>query len=182
MPKTDSIYSLAVEICAHGGGDPVQVAEILRPEIERLTREHQKALRAFYDLFGRLRLTMINEATLEECLDSGKAKIDLLYEAVAEVRNRVLEQTLKECEKERDAWKGDFNMYRSAWLREMGGYIVRKTYEIDGFVLRTQEIYEKARKWDEMQRRIDAKLHDPFYDVPDLEAERVLAGKEERNG
>lgn len=41
----------------------------------------QKGLRAFYELFGRLGLTMINEATLEECLNAGTAEIDRLHEA-----------------------------------------------------------------------------------------------------
>ena len=92
------------------------------------------------------------------------------FQAGAESSADALEQAreaIRKAESERDAWKGEFNMYRSAWLREIGGSIIRKTHEIDGFVLKTQEVYDKARKWDAMQRRIDAKLHDPFYSVPE---------------
>ena len=41
-----------------------------------------------------------------------------------------------------DDWKRTFNMYRSAWLREIGGVIRNKSHEIDGFVGRTRDIYQ----------------------------------------
>lgn len=47
--------------------------------------------------------------------------------------------------RERDDWKRDFNMYRTAWLREIGGVIRSKAHEIYGFVLRTREIYSQYR-------------------------------------
>src|SRR5271163_2728276 len=45
-----------------------------------------------------------------------------------------------------------FDQYRNAWLREMGGVIVPKRWEIDGFVLRAEEIYEKAKLVDRMKQ------------------------------
>lgn len=45
-----------------------------------------------------------------------------------------------------------FDQYRNAWLREMGGVIVPKHWEIDGFVLRAEEIYEKAKLVDRMKQ------------------------------
>ena|SRR5256885_16315825 len=37
-------------------------------------------------------------------------------------------------------WRSSFHMYRTAWLREIGGRIVPKSHEIDGFVLRTRQL------------------------------------------
>jgi hypothetical protein len=45
-----------------------------------------------------------------------------------------------------------FEQYRHAWLREMGGVIRPKRWEIDGFVLRQRDIYEKAKLVDRMKR------------------------------
>jgi len=45
-----------------------------------------------------------------------------------------------------------FQMYRTAWLREMGGVIVPKHWEIDGFVLRARDIYEKAQLVDRIKK------------------------------
>ena len=44
----------------------------------------QTALRAFYDLFGQLGMTMINEATLEQCLVCGINEIGELRKSEAE--------------------------------------------------------------------------------------------------
>jgi len=44
-----------------------------------------------------------------------------------------------------------FKQYRGAWLREMGGVIRPKHWEIDGFVLRARDIYEKAQLVDRMK-------------------------------
>jgi hypothetical protein len=51
-------------------------------------------------------------------------------------------------------WCSEFNKYRGAWLREMGGEIRRKTHEIDGFVLRTRDIYEGYKQVPELKKRI----------------------------
>lgn len=45
-----------------------------------------------------------------------------------------------------------FDQYRGAWLREMGGVIRPKHWEIDGFVLRMRDIYEKAQLVDRMKQ------------------------------
>jgi hypothetical protein len=84
-----------------------------------------------------------------------------------EPRITELEVQLEETKKDALAWKREFDMYRRAWLREIGGVIANKTHEIDGFVLRTHEIYEKSRKWDAEQAKIQMRLRDAFYDVPD---------------
>jgi hypothetical protein len=76
---------------------------------------------------------------------------------------------VKGLEVERDAalkdsksWQSEFNMWRNAWLREIGGVIRNKHHEIDGFVLRTRDIYEKACKFDKLSA---PKV--PFADVPE---------------
>lgn len=45
-----------------------------------------------------------------------------------------------------------FDTYRNAWLREMGGVIRPKHWEIDGFVLRMRDIYEKAQLVDRIKQ------------------------------
>lgn len=45
-----------------------------------------------------------------------------------------------------------FEMYKNAWLREMGGVIRPKWHPIDGFVLRAQDIYEKAKEVDRIKK------------------------------
>jgi hypothetical protein len=51
-----------------------------------------------------------------------------------------------------------FEQYRTAWLREMGGVIRPKHWEIDGFVLRMRDIYEKAQLVDRMKQLMVKKL------------------------
>ena len=51
-----------------------------------------------------------------------------------------------------------FEQYRNAWLREMGGVIRPKHWEIDGFVLRMRDIYEKAQLVDRMKQIMVKKL------------------------
>lgn len=53
-----------------------------------------------------------------------------------------------------------FEMFRGAWLREMGGVIRPKHWEIDGFVLRMRDIYEKAQLVDRMKQIMVKRLHD----------------------
>jgi len=45
-----------------------------------------------------------------------------------------------------------YDTYFRAWLREIGGVIVPKTHQIDGFVLRTRGIYEKAQLVDRIKK------------------------------
>jgi hypothetical protein len=65
--------------------------------------------------------------------------------------------------RQRDQWEDSFNMYRTAWLREIGGVIDRKSHEIDGFVLRTRRIYEQSKKW--IAHENGVLLKDPFASV-----------------
>ena len=53
---------------------------------------------------------------------------------------------------------GLFNMYMMAWLREMGGVIRPKFHQIDGFVLRARDIYEKAQLVDRIKQIMLAEL------------------------
>ncbi len=53
-----------------------------------------------------------------------------------------------------------FDQYRGAWLREMGGVIRPKSWEIDGFVLRMRDIYEKAQLVDRMKQIMVKKLNE----------------------
>lgn len=57
-----------------------------------------------------------------------------------------LEREVIRLNKELAAWKDNFYMYRGAWLREIGGYIRRKSHEIDGFVLRTRDALKEAEE------------------------------------
>lgn len=70
------------------------------------------------------------------------------------VRKAVAEKEtqIHQLEKELKSWRSEFHMWRSAWLREIGGVIRNKHYEIDGFVLRTRDIYEKAQRFDRMDK------------------------------
>lgn len=43
-------------------------------------------------------------------------------------------------------WQRHFDMYRGAWLREIGGVIRTKAHEIDGFVLRTRDVIREAEE------------------------------------
>lgn len=71
-------------------------------------------------------------------------------------------------------WKREFEMYRSAWLREMGGKLCHKTHDIDAFVKTMKYHYERSQKWDAYENRLLNR--DPFWMVPappESEAERM---------
>jgi hypothetical protein len=57
-----------------------------------------------------------------------------------------LEREIIRLNKEIHDWQREFNMWRGAWLREIGGVIRRKSWEIDGFVLRTRDVIAEAEK------------------------------------
>lgn len=57
-----------------------------------------------------------------------------------------LEREIIRLNDESRVWRYNFNMYRSAWLREIGGYIRSKAHEIDGFVLRTRDALKEAEE------------------------------------
>lgn len=79
-------------------------------------------------------------------LDNRQAPLQSKIEML-QAQSDHFEQLSRRLENDRDLWKQEHMMYRFAWLREIGGVIVRKTHEIDGFVLRTREVYEAAQKW-----------------------------------
>ena len=45
-----------------------------------------------------------------------------------------------------------FDLYMHSWLRNIGGVIRPKHHQIDGFALRTQDIYEKAKLVDRIKK------------------------------
>lgn len=63
------------------------------------------------------------------------------------------------------SWKHELDMYRDAWLREMGGTIIAKSHDIDGFVLRARQIYQQAQRWIAYENGILNR--DPFWMVPE---------------
>jgi hypothetical protein len=77
--------------------------------------------------------------------------------------------------KEAHDWKSTFEMYRGAWLREMGGTIIHKSHEIDGFVLRAQQIYKQAENWIAHSNGLLAR--DPFWMIPEPPAPTDATGE-----
>jgi hypothetical protein len=75
---------------------------------------------------------------------------DLLDEFIAQFAK--VEAELKQIKNEYEKVSYNFDVYRKAWKRELGGYLVPKTHEIDALVLTTQMIvkmrdeYSKALK------------------------------------
>jgi hypothetical protein len=61
------------------------------------------------------------------------------------------------------ALERNFRIYRQAWLRELGGKLIRKSHEIDAFVLTTRWLYERAQKWIAYENGLAKR--DPFWMV-----------------
>lgn len=59
--------------------------------------------------------------------------------------------------------QSQFEMYRTAWLREMGGKLIHKSFDIDALVLTTQFHYANSQRWQAFQHRIASR--DPFWMV-----------------
>lgn len=55
-----------------------------------------------------------------------------------------LEQKILELTKDRDDWKHEWEIYKGAWLRELGGYFRNKHHLIDALVVSTRELRERA--------------------------------------
>lgn len=95
-------------------------------------------------------------------------KISDINFQVFELEKKVQDQAQSMTESERDEWRyllqtvisaalgwhSEFRMYRNAWLREMGGIIRAKAHEIDGFVLRTRDIFELSEQVPGLKKRI----------------------------
>ena len=120
-------------------------------------------------ILGRTTIERVaNEGQLDTENVAFVAADELFHQNPYATHARELLQARLAQEKERDEWrhlittvisaaKGWFHehdMYRGAWLREMGGEIRRKTHEIDGFVLRTRDIYEGYKQVPELKQRI----------------------------
>ena len=72
-----------------------------------------------------------------------------LHEAERENRElRVAEENLADYAKR---YFELFDMYMHSWLRNIGGVIRPKHHQIDGFALRTEDIYQKAKLVDRIK-------------------------------
>lgn len=96
-----------------------------------------------------------NDAALIDC-DPKQVDTSLKSygETLAEAEVARLEKERDAALKDVDGWKREFNIWRSAWLREIGGTIRNKHHEIDGFVLRTRDIYELSKRAEAAEARI----------------------------
>jgi len=82
--------------------------------------------------------------------------------------SKKLAYRLEGMEKDRDIWKGAYEMYQSAWVRELGGYAkYQHKHQIDALVISTREMREKAVQWDRQETMLLNK--DPFWNVPEPE-------------
>ena len=97
------------------------------------------------EMAGKVRLAEKEVTALRESVSRLEAERDESRDAVVRLffgLARQYDWTVKD----RDGRLREFNMWRSAWLREIGGVIRHKHHEIDGFVLRTRDIYEHWQK------------------------------------
>jgi HEPN domain-containing protein len=65
---------------------------------------------------------------------------------LAETGIKVFERKFKDAERLANDWRHEFNMYRTAWIRELGGKLIPKTHDIDALVLTTKALREKAER------------------------------------
>jgi hypothetical protein len=106
-------------------------------EIVRLRDQRSRAQRAI----ALMRMGASTSLTVIE--DGGNVfeTFDLLSS------NLVPEQTIEAVSKELYATRRDLDMYRNAWLRELGGTLVRKRHLIDALCLTTAEMRSKAEQF-----------------------------------
>ncbi len=71
-------------------------------------------------------------------LAADKARLEREHNAIA--------KRMEELAIDRDDWHREFEMYRKAWIRELGGRLVQKTHEIDALVLTTQSLRDDVRR------------------------------------
>jgi hypothetical protein len=74
--------------------------------------------------------------------------------ALAETGIKVFEARAKDAERLAADWQHEFNMYRSAWIRELGGKVIPKTHEIDSLVLTTRRLRERAEAGADLKERV----------------------------
>jgi hypothetical protein len=59
-----------------------------------------------------------------------------------------LEREIIRLNEELQEWRNELSFWQRAWLRHLGGYIIKKQHEIDGFGLRhdqqIKEAYERG--------------------------------------
>jgi hypothetical protein len=60
--------------------------------------------------------------------------------------NEGLRARLQDMEKDRDAWRSEWNMYAKAWSREIGNMVIPKTHLIDSLVLTTRQLYTESKR------------------------------------
>lgn len=128
----DAAYNPALEM-VKGAVERAEKAEV---EIARLKQE-------LADEYSADREIQAICAKQQDDLDRANAEIKRLKE-----EQEVVESNLAEYAKR---YFGLFDQYRNAWLREMGGVIRPKHWEIDGFVLRMRDIYQKAQLVDRIK-------------------------------
>lgn len=87
-------------------------------------------------------------------VDAGEGKADC---ALAETGIRVFEKKAQEAERRAEDWRHEFNMYRSAWLRELGGKLIPKRHDIDAFVLTTRALRERAERGARLKQLVEDK-------------------------
>jgi hypothetical protein len=102
-------------------------------------------VQAYKDACGDL-----SPVDLEKLLDKrfdemGVAQIGEVAEAVngrikeLETEITELQRRLDEAERDAKSWKHHWQMYRDAWVRELGGWTIPKAHEIDSLVLTTRK-------------------------------------------
>lgn len=72
--------------------------------------------------------------------------------------NHYLQQA-RDARADAKSWRDSYEMYVRAWFRELGGRIIRKSHQIDGLVLTTRHVVERARHADRLDRIAAGKRH-----------------------
>jgi hypothetical protein len=67
-----------------------------------------------------------------------------------------LKAELDEAQEKVKSWEQDFNMYRRAWIRELGGLVIPKHHDIDALVLTTRDQREKSLRCEAAESRLSA--------------------------
>ncbi len=80
--------------------------------------------------------------------------LDIFIELARKLACKLTDET-----REKQSWQNEFNMYRDAWLRELGNKLISKSHEIDALVLTTKQMYADAQRW---------RAFDCFWDALDL--------------